>query len=58
MAFAGVLKRVWIPDTVFSPKSVVYEDFGPVGTVADISCRPGTTTLVFADHGERFGRHG
>ena len=72
MAFAGVLKRVWIPlvvlaviacggfavsrvragfgsekpsaysnstvtDTVFGPKSVVYEVFGPVGTVADIS---------------------
>jgi Mycobacterium membrane protein len=71
MAFAGVLKRVWIPLVVlaviagggfavlriragfgpekpsayphstvtdtFSPKSVVYEVFGPVGTVADIS---------------------
>jgi hypothetical protein len=72
MAFAGVLKRGWIPlvvlaviacggfavsrvrsvfgsekpsaysnstvtDTVFAPKSVVYEVFGPVGTVADIS---------------------
>jgi hypothetical protein len=72
MAFAGVLKRGWIPlvvlaviacggfavsrvrsgfgsekissysnskvtDTMFAPKSVVYEVFGPVGTVADIS---------------------
>jgi hypothetical protein len=73
MAFAGVLKRVWIPlmvltvigsvgltvsrvradfvaepktpyansstsDTMqFNPKSLVYEVFGPVGTVADIS---------------------
>jgi MmpS family membrane protein len=72
MAFAGVLKRGWIPlvvlaviasggfafsrvrsgfgseqpsgysdsavtDTVCAPKSVVYDVFGPVGTVADIS---------------------
>jgi hypothetical protein len=72
MAFAGVLKRVWIPlvvlaviacggfavsrvrarsgsetpgayststvkGNVFAPKSVVYQVFGPVGTVADIS---------------------
>ena len=41
MVFAGVLEPGWIPqvvaDTVFSPKSVVYEVFGPVGTVADIS---------------------
>ena len=69
MAFAGVLKRVWIPlvvlavigavvsrvragsgsekpsaysnstvaDAVFGRKSVVYQVFGPVGTVADIS---------------------
>ena len=86
MAFAGVLKRGWVPlaviacggfavsrarcgfgsempsaysnstvtDTVFAPKSVVYEVFGPVGTVADISyfdlnsephrVEPGTTT--------------
>jgi hypothetical protein len=26
-----------VTDTVFAPKSVVYEVFGPVGTVADIS---------------------
>jgi hypothetical protein len=72
MAFAGVLRRVWIPLVVLAvigaggfavsrvraervsgprpyahadlsdgrqsnPKSVVYEVFGPVGTVADIS---------------------
>jgi hypothetical protein len=54
-------------DTVFSPKSVVYKVFGPVGAAADIGYfdvtsdphRPmGRTTLVFADHGECFGRHG
>jgi hypothetical protein len=54
-------------DTVFSPKSVVYKVFGPVGMAADISYFDvtsdphgpmGRTTLVFADHGERFGRHG
>ena len=32
MTFAGVLERAWIP-----LKTVVYEVFGPVGTVADIS---------------------
>ena len=54
-------------DTVFSPKSVVYNVFGPVGTAADIGYfdvtsdphrADGRTTLVFADHGECFGRHG
>ena len=54
-------------DTVFSPKSVVYNVFGPVGTAAgigyfDATSDPrrtdGGTTLVFADHGECFGRHG
>lgn len=37
MTFAGVLKRAWIPLVVPAVKSVVYEVFGPVGTVADIS---------------------
>ena len=54
-------------DTVFSPKSVVYNVFGPVGTAADIGYfdvtsdphrADGRTTLVVADHGECFGRHG
>jgi hypothetical protein len=54
-------------DTVFSPKSVVYKVFGPVGAAAGVGYfdRPptrtgpmGRTTLVFADHGECFGRHG
>jgi hypothetical protein len=53
--------------TQLNPKSVVYEVFGPIGTVADISYFDldsdphrvdRTTTLVFADHGERSGRHG
>jgi hypothetical protein len=41
MAFAGVLRRVWIPlvsdTTQANPRSVGYPVFGPVGTVADIS---------------------
>ena len=56
-----------VTDSVFAPKSVVYEVFGPVGTAADIgyfdlTSEPhradGGTTLVLADHGECFGRHG
>jgi hypothetical protein len=54
-------------DTVLGPKSVVSKVFGPVGTAADIgyfdlTSEPhradGGTTLVLADHGECFGRHG
>lgn len=54
-------------DTVFSPKSVVYKVFGPVGAAADIGYfdvtsdphrADGGTTLVFADRGECFGHHG
>jgi Mycobacterium membrane protein len=84
MAFAGLLKRVWIPlvalaviacdgfavsrvrggfgsgepsahpdstvtGTVFSPKSLVYQVFGPVGTVADVGYFDATSDPYPAD---------
>ena len=41
MAFAGVLRRGWMPQVSHTaqanPRSVGYPVFGPLGTVADIS---------------------
>jgi len=63
----GAYSNSTATDTVFSPKSVVYKVFGPVGAAAGVGYfgvtsdphrADGRTTLVLADHGECCGRHG
>lgn len=63
----GAYSNSTATDTVFSPKSVVYKVFGPVGAAAGVGYfgvtsdphrADGHTTLVLADHGECCGRHG